>query len=68
MDKEDARRLSPAEQHERRRQVIRAYKHKRNKRKIAHDVGLSYPATETIGNEPDRVKACFRDPRIKYAA
>ena len=31
-------------------------------------VGLSYAAMETIGNEPDRVKACFRDPRIKYAA
>jgi len=23
---------------------------------------------ETIGNEPGRVNACFRDPRVKYAA
>ena len=23
---------------------------------------------ETIGNEPERVKAYFRDPRVKYAA
>jgi transposase len=45
MDKEDARRLSPAEQHERRRQVIRAYKRDVNKRQIARDVGLSYSAT-----------------------
>lgn len=45
MDTEDARRLSPAEQHERRRQVIRAYKRKVNKRQIARDVGLSYSAT-----------------------
>ena len=41
MDAEDARRLSPAEQHERRRQVIRAYKRKVNKSQIARDVGLS---------------------------
>jgi len=45
MNTEDARRLSPGEQHERRRQVIRAYKRKLSKRQIAHDVGLSDPAT-----------------------
>lgn len=45
MATEDARRLSPGEQHERRRQVIRAYKRKLNKRQIARDVGLSYCAT-----------------------
>ncbi len=44
MNPEDARRLSPAEQHERRRQVIRAYKRKLNKRQIARDVGVSYSA------------------------
>jgi len=48
MDTEDARRLSPAEQHERRRQVIRAYKRGVNKRQIARDVGLSYPGTRKI--------------------
>lgn len=45
MDNEDARRLSPAEQHERRRQVIRAHKRKLNKKRIVRDVGLSYSAT-----------------------
>jgi transposase len=45
MDNEDVRRLSPAEQHARRRQVIRAYKRKLNKAQIARDVGLSYSAT-----------------------
>ena len=45
MNNEDARRLSRAEQHERRRQVIRAYKRKLNKAQIARDVGLSYSAT-----------------------
>ena len=45
MDTEDARRISPAEQHERRRQVIRAYRRKVNKRQIAREVGLSYSAT-----------------------
>lgn len=54
MDKEDARRISPDEQHERRRQVVRAYKRKINKRKIALDVGLSYSATCKI---IDRFKA-----------
>lgn len=44
MEKEDARKLSPAEQHERRRQVIRAYKRGRSRTQIAEEVGLSYPA------------------------
>ncbi|MGH9439328.1 MAG: IS630 family transposase [Terriglobia bacterium] len=48
MDKEDARRPTPAEQHERRRQVIRAWKRGVNKRRIARDVGLSYPGTRNI--------------------
>ena len=54
MDTEDARRISPAEQHERRRQVIRAYKRKVNKRQIAREVGLSYSATCKV---IDRFKA-----------
>lgn len=44
MENEDARRLSPAEQHERRRQVIRCWKRGTNKRQIGRDVGLSYSA------------------------
>jgi transposase len=54
MDTEDARRISPAEQHERRRQVIRAYQRKVNKRQIAREVGLSYSATCKV---IDRFKA-----------
>jgi transposase len=41
---EDARKLSPAAQHERRRQVVRAYKRGRNRARIAEEVGLSYTA------------------------
>ncbi len=44
MEKDDARKLSPAEQHERRRQVIRAYKRGRTRTQIAQGVGLSYTA------------------------
>ena len=48
MHKEDARRLNPAAQHERRRQVIRAFKRGISKAQIARDVGLSYPGTRKI--------------------
>ncbi|MBI1285036.1 MAG: IS630 family transposase [Thiobacillus sp.] len=44
MENGDARRLSPAEQHERRRQVIRAYKRGRTRAQIAAEVGLSHTA------------------------
>jgi transposase len=44
MEREDARKLSSAEQHERRRQVIRAHKRGRSRRQIADHVGLSYTA------------------------
>jgi transposase len=42
MDREDARKLSPDAQHERRRQVVRAYKRGVNRRQIAREFGLSY--------------------------
>ena len=48
MEKEDARKLSPAEQHERRRQVIRAYKRGRTRAQIAAEVGLSHPAVSRV--------------------
>lgn len=44
MDKDDARKLSPAEQHERRRQVIRSHKRGRTRAQIAIEVGLSHTA------------------------
>ena len=54
MDKDDARRLTPAEQHERRRQVIRAHKRGRTRTQIAADVGLSYTA---VSKTIDRYEA-----------
>jgi transposase len=42
MEREDARKLSPEAQQERRRQVVRAYKRGVNRRQIARDLGLSY--------------------------
>ncbi len=44
MEKDDARKLSAGEQHERRRQVIRAHKRGRTRSQIAVEVGLSYTA------------------------
>lgn len=48
MDKDDARKLSPAEQHERRRQVIRAHKRGRSKSQIALEIGLSHTAVGRV--------------------
>lgn len=44
MEREDARKLSSAEQLERRRQAIRAHRRGRSRRQIADEVGLSYTA------------------------
>lgn len=48
MEKDDARKLSPAEQHERRRQVIRAHKRGRTRTQIAAEVGLSHTAVTKV--------------------
>jgi transposase len=48
MDKDDARKLGPAAQHERRRQVIRAHKRGRTRSQIASEVGLSYTAVTKV--------------------
>jgi transposase len=48
MEQEDARKLSSAAQHERRRQVIRAYRRGVNRHRIAQEVGLSYTAVRLI--------------------
>lgn len=48
MEKDDARKISPAEQHERRRQVIRAHKRGRTRAEIAREVGLSHTAVTKI--------------------
>lgn len=47
-NEEDARRLNPAEQHERRRQVIRAHMRGRSKPQIAADVGLTHTAVSRV--------------------
>lgn len=44
METDDARKLGAGEQHERRRQVIRAHKRGRTRSQIAVEVGLSYTA------------------------
>ena len=49
MEHQDARKLSPDAQHERRRQVIRAHKRGRSRSQIVQEVGLSYTAvTNTL--------------------
>ena len=48
MDREDARKLSPEAQHERRRQVVSAYKRGVNRGRIARNLGLSYTAARLI--------------------
>ena len=54
MEKDDARKFSPAEQHERRRQVIRAHKRGRSRTQIAEEVGFSYTAvSKTIARNEE---------------
>lgn len=48
MDKDDARKLSPAEQHERRRQVVRAHQRGRSRSQIAAEIGLSHTAVSAV--------------------
>jgi transposase len=50
MDRGDAGELSPEAQHERRRQVVRAFKRGVNRRRISHDLGLSYSSVRMIVN------------------
>src|ERR1035441_4452529 len=50
MDREDASELAADAQHERRRQVVRAYKRGVNRRQMAHDFGLSYSSVRMIVN------------------
>jgi hypothetical protein len=64
MDNDDARRLTPAAQHERRRQVIRSWK-RGTKVKLREVTNQHMTQLE---QQPERVQAYFRGPRIKYAA
>ncbi len=48
MEKDDARKLSPAEQHERRRQVIRARKRGWTRAQVAAEVGLNHTAVTKV--------------------
>jgi transposase len=65
MEKDDARKLSPLAQHERRKQVIRAHKRGRTRSQIAEEVGLSYTAvTKTISRYEQDGAACLA-PRTR---
>jgi transposase len=65
MEKDDARKLSPAAQHERRKQVIRAHKRGRTRSQIAQEVGLSYTAvTKTISRYEEQGSAALA-PRTR---
>jgi hypothetical protein len=55
MDREDARKLSPEAQHERRRQVVRAYKRGVSRRQIARGV-------EEIERKPEMETGRVRKP------
>ena len=63
MEKDDARKLSPAEQHERRRQVIRAHKRGRTRAQIAAEVGLSHTAVTKVIARYEREGAAGLAPR-----
>lgn len=62
MEREDARKLSPAEQMERRRQVIRAWKRGRNRRQISAEIGLSYSAVRATINSYKELGARGLEP------
>lgn len=63
MEKDDARKLSPAEQHERRRQVIRAHKRGRTRAQIAAEIGLSHTAVTKVIVRYERDGAAGLAPR-----
>ena len=65
MDKDDARKLSPAEQHERRRQVIRAYKRGQTRAQIAAQVGLSHPTVTRVIKRYEAGGMAALSPRMR---
>jgi len=65
MEKDDARKLSPAEQHERRRQVIRAHKRGRTRTQIAEEVGLSYTAVSKTIARYEELGSAALAPRTR---
>ncbi len=65
MEQTDARKLKPAQQHERRRQVIRAYKRGRTRTQIADEIGLSYTAVGKIIARFDELGMAALAPRAR---
>ena len=57
--------LSPAAQHERRRQVIRAHKRVRARTQIAEEVGLSYTAVSKTIARYEKMGLAALAPRIR---
>lgn len=70
MEKDDARKLGPAEQHERRRQAGRAHKRGRTRSQIAEKVGLSYTAVSKVITrfEAQRMAAQYRASAVGAVA
>ena len=65
MEKDDARKLSPAGQHELRKQVIRAHKRGRTRSQIAEEVGLSYTAVSKTITRFAQLGAAALAPRTR---
>lgn len=65
MEKDDARKLSPAAQHERRRQAIRAHRRGRSKTEIALEVGLSHTAVSKVIARYEAEGVAALAPRVR---
>jgi transposase len=65
MEEDDARKLKPAAQHERRKQVIRAHKRGRTRTEIAVEVGLSYTAVSKTIARYEELGAAALAPRTR---
>lgn len=65
MEKDDARKLSPAAQHERRRQAIRAHRRGRTKTEIALEVGLSHTAVSKVIARYEAEGVAALAPRVR---
>ena len=65
MERDDARKLSPGEQRERRRQVILAHKRGRTRTQIADEVGLSYTAVSKTIARYEELGSAALAPRTR---
>jgi hypothetical protein len=80
MEKENARKQTLEQLHERRKQVVRLHKKGIKVMQIVALTGLSYPPVRArlreaanehmamLEQNPERVIGCFQDRRVRYAA